>query len=68
MKNWNVKIKSLKENYKKFPDEIERLEKKFFSDYYNKYGLNFIHIAFKYGAVFNQNCENGMMEFNCIVK
>jgi hypothetical protein len=64
---WNHKIKPFKEDYKKYTDELERLEKKFFRDHYLKFGLNFCHIAFKYGAIFNSNCENGMLEFNQVI-
>jgi hypothetical protein len=68
MKNWNSKIKLAKDEYQKYETEIIRLENKFFRDYYKKFGLNFLHVAFKYGVIFGANCENGMIEFTRIVK
>jgi hypothetical protein len=68
MKIWNSKIKPYKMEYKKHTDELDRLENKFFRKHYAKYGLNFCHILFKYGVIFNSNCENGMMEFNQVLK
>ena len=68
MKIWNTKIKPYKNTYKKYTDELERLEKKFFKDYYNKYGIYFCHVAFKYGAIFHSNCEYGLIEFDTVVK
>jgi hypothetical protein len=67
MKIWNSKIKPYKHEYKKHTDELERLENKFFREYHARYGLNFCHIVFKYGAIFNSNCENGMLEFNQVI-
>lgn len=68
MKIWNAKIKPYKDNYKKYTDELERLEQKFFRNYIEKYGLSFCHVAFKYGVIINSNCENGQLEFNQIIK
>lgn len=68
MKVWNSKIQSAKEEYQKYGDEITRLENKFFRNYYRKFGLNFLHIAFRYGILFGTNCENGMVEFTQIVE
>ena len=68
MKIWNSKIKLDKEEYQKYKDEEQRLEKKFIRDYYEKFGISFLHIMFKYGAIFYTNCINGMLEFNQIVE
>lgn len=67
LKIWNLKILPYKNELKKHTDELERLENKFFRNYYAKYGLNFCHIVFKYGVIFNSNCLNGMLEFNQVV-
>jgi len=67
MKLWNTKIKQYSEEYKKYTDELVRLEKKFFRNHYAKYGINFCHILFKYGVIFNSNCLNGMLEFNQVI-
>lgn len=67
MKIWNSKIRPYKNKYKKYTDELERLENKFFRNHYSKYGLSFCHIIFKYGIIFNSNCENGMLEFNGVI-
>ncbi len=68
MKIWNTKVNPFKINYKIYTDELERLEMKFFRRYYAKYGMNFCHLAFKYGVIFNSNCENGVLEFNQIIR
>ena len=68
MKIWNSKIKSAKEEYQKYETEISRLENKFFRDYYTEFGMNFLHVAFKYGVIFGTNCENGMIKFTKIVE
>lgn len=68
MKIWNSKIQSDKDEYQKYENEISRLENIFFRNYYRKFGMSFFHIAFKYGVVFSQNCENGMVEFSQIIK
>lgn len=67
MKIWNYRIKPFKKEYEKYTVELERLEKKFFQDYYLKYGMSFCHIVFKYGVIFNINCENGMLNFNKLI-
>lgn len=67
MKIWNSKIKPYKMEYKKLTDELDRLENKFFREHYAKYGLNFCHILFKYGVIFNSNCENGRVEFKQVL-
>jgi hypothetical protein len=67
MKIWNSKIKPYKMEYKKNTDELDRLENKFFRKHFAKYGLNFCHILFKYGVIFNSKCENGMMGFNQVI-
>jgi hypothetical protein len=68
MKIWNSKIQSVKEEYQKSENEIARLEKKFFRSYYEKFGMSFLHIAFKYGVIFGINCENGIIEFIQIIE
>lgn len=68
MKIWNSKIKSAKDEYQKFENEIKRLENKFFREYYVKFGTSFLHIAFKYGVISGSNCENGIVEFNEIIE
>ena len=68
MKIWNYRIKLAKAEYQKYENEITRLENKFFKDYYKIFGMSFLHIAFKYGVIFAQNCENGMVEFSRVVE
>ena len=67
MKIWNFKVNPFKKEYTIYEDELERLETKFFRDYQLKYGMNFCHVVFKYGAIFYRNCINGMLEFGQVV-
>lgn len=68
LKKWNKLIKPHKDKYDSYQKELKRREWKFFGQYYKKYGLEFCHAAFNYGAIFYQNCENGIIQFDQIIE
>ena len=68
MKIWNSKIAVEKSKYKKIENEHNRLEKKFFRDYFNKYGLDYCHVLFLNGITCFQSCENGQINYGVNIK
>lgn len=64
---WNQKLVKEEADFNMTQEEFDRLEAKYFRQYYKKYGKNFCHVLFKYGAIFYHNCLNGMLEFGHIV-
>lgn len=66
--NWNTKIKRFKNNYAKITTELNRRENKFFNSYYNKYGLNFCHAAFKSGIVSYLEDGQPVVRFSEVIK
>ncbi|WP_345955471.1 hypothetical protein [Mucilaginibacter sp. PAMB04168] len=61
-------IKQRKTTYDKLSKELNRMNTKFFKQYYRKYGLSFCHVAFKYGIVSYYGDEDPEIDFEKLVK
>lgn len=67
MKIWNLKIKKHKTKILKTEVESSRMYYKFFQQYYKIYGINFCHIAFKYGIITYLGDENPVVGFGEVI-
>jgi len=68
---WDSKLslyKNYKEKYSGLNNELSRCEKKFFRNYYNRYGLAFCKVVFKYGVMCYFGDENPQVEFGEVIK
>lgn len=65
---WNKAIKNDKIRYDSIEKEKDRMEKKFFFNYYDEYGTQYCHALFYFGVTCYQDCENGQIKFGEIIK
>ncbi len=64
---WNSKIKKYRDKYQLIGKELNRLNNKFFKNYYNRFGISFCHVAFKNGIVTYIADESGIVSYASVV-
>jgi hypothetical protein len=64
---WNSKINNYRNSYKAIEKGVSDMYFKFFQIYYEKYRLNFCHVAFKHGIVTQIGDEAAVVGFEKVV-